>query len=287
MSPDRHGSGATRIEADLSIKNEGDNLMRRASTCLAVLGLALLALPGVASAVPTVKFKAEAVPIPGYPHTGDILGAGTALKTEYEIKGEEYFGSPPPIIGVNFYLPKGAVLHPSGFPTCSQATVERLGPVGCPKSSQAGPVGTALGYVTLGGERVEETTQIFSFYKPEGGFIFLTKGTDPVSLEILAPGHYKNFVGGAGYGPELEVTVPEIASLPGAPFASVKTIKVEAGSAIGPKNNPKKDTYYGRVPKTCPKGGFPVKTEVIFAENGEESKAVTVPATYTAPCPRK
>ncbi len=50
MSPDRHGSGATRIEADLSIKMRRENLMRRASTCLAVLGLALLALPGVASA---------------------------------------------------------------------------------------------------------------------------------------------------------------------------------------------------------------------------------------------
>jgi hypothetical protein len=261
--------------------------MRRASTCLAVLGLALLALPGAASAIPGLKFKAEAVPIPGYKDTGDILGAGTALQAEYQISGTEYFGSPPPIIGVNFYLPKGSVLHPNGFPTCSQATVEQLGPIGCPKPSQAGPVGTALGYVTLGGERVEETTEIFSFYKTGGGFIFFTEGRSPVSLEILSPGHYKNYVGGGGYGPELEVTVPEIASLPGAPFASVKTIKVKAGSAIGPKNNPKKDTYYGRVPKKCPKGGFPVKTEVIFAENGEESKPVPVTALYKAPCPKK
>ncbi len=150
--------------------------MRRASTCLAVLGLALLALPGVASAVPTVNFKAEAVPIPGYKGTGNILGAGAAVETEYKIEGKEYFGSPPPIIGVNFYLPKGTVLHPSGFPTCSQATVEQIGPIGCSKASQAGPIGTALGYVTLGGERVEETTEIFSFYKTGGGFIFFTEG---------------------------------------------------------------------------------------------------------------
>ena len=38
-----------------------------------------LALPGLAQATPTVKFKAEPLPIPGYPHTGFILGAGTAL----------------------------------------------------------------------------------------------------------------------------------------------------------------------------------------------------------------
>ena len=53
-------------------------LMRRASTCLAVLGLAALGLPAAASAAPTVTFKATAIPIPGFPHTGNILGAGAA-----------------------------------------------------------------------------------------------------------------------------------------------------------------------------------------------------------------
>jgi len=282
MSPDRHGSGATRIEADLSIKRGEKDLMRRASTCLAVLGLALLALPGVASAAPTVKFKAEAVPIPGFPHTGDILGAGAALQAEYTIEGTEYLGSPPPIIGINFYTPKGTVLHSGGFPTCSEEVVKQQGPIACPKGSQAGPPGVAHGFVSLGGERVEEEAEIFSFYKPGGGFIFLTVGHSPVSLEILSPGHYVN--AGGSYGPELITKIPEIASLPGAPFASVKTIKVKAGSAVKSHG---KAIYYGRVPTKCPKGGFPLKTEVIFAENGEETKPVTVTALYKAPCPRK
>jgi hypothetical protein len=260
--------------------------MRRTSTCLTVLGLALLALPGVAAAAPTVKFKAVAVPIPGFKGTGNIYGAGAAIQSEYTIEGTEYFGSPPPIIGVNFYLPKGTVLHPSGFPTCSEEIIKQFGPIKCPKGSQAGPIGAALGYVTLGGERVEEVTEIFSFYKPGGGFVFFTDGHTPVSLEILSPGKYKNFVGGGGFGPELEVKVPEVASVPGAPFASVKTIKVKAGSAYKSHG---KTIYYGRVPKKgqCPKAGFLVKTEVIFAENGEESRPVAVPAEYRAPCPRK
>jgi hypothetical protein len=260
--------------------------MRRAASCLAVLGLALLAVPGVASALPTVRFKSVAVPIPGYVHTGDILGAGTALKTEYTIAGTEYQGSPPPIMGIHFYLPSGSKLHPSGFPTCSQSTLEQFGPIKCPKGSAAGPIGMALGFVTFGGERVEEAAEISSFYAPGGNFLFFTDGHSPVSLEIISPGRLKNTVGG-GYGPELEVKVPLIASVPGAPYASVKSITVKAGSAIGPKNNPKKDTYYGRVPTKCPAGGFRLKTEVIFAENGEESKPETVSATYTAPCPRK
>ncbi len=62
--------------------------MRRASTCLALLGLAVLGLSATASAAPTITLKAEAVPIPGFPHTGNILGAGTAFKAEYTDLGD-------------------------------------------------------------------------------------------------------------------------------------------------------------------------------------------------------
>jgi hypothetical protein len=258
--------------------------MRRA-TLIAALGAAALALPTAASGAPTVTFKSKAVPIPGFPHTGNKLGAGAALETEYQISGTEYFGSPPPIIGINFYFPKGTKLHTTGFPTCAESIVRDKGPIGCPKHSQAGPIGTVLGYVTLGGERVEETAENFTFYKPGGGFIFFTDGHTPVSLEVYSTGGFASLTSSpGGYGPELKVNVPEVASVPGAPYASVKTIKVKAGSAYKSHG---KTIYYGRVPTKCPKGGFPLKTEVIFAENGEESKPVAVPATYKAPCPRK
>ena len=144
-----------------------------------------------------------------------------------------------------------------------------------------------LGFVTFGTERVEEAAELSSFYAPGGGFEFFTDGHSPVSLEILSNAHYVNLGGAGGFGPELISEVPLVASVPGAPYASVKTITVKAGSAIGPKNNPKKDIYYGRVPKKCPTGGFPIKTEVIFAENGEPSKPVTVTTTYKSPCPKK
>ena len=113
--------------------------MRRALVYIAVLGLALLALPGVASALPTVKFKAKAVPIPGFPHTGNILGAGADLKTEFTISGTEYGGFPPPLIGVKFYGPASAKLHTQGFATCAPEVIEKSGPAPCPKKSQAGP----------------------------------------------------------------------------------------------------------------------------------------------------
>ena len=77
--------------------------MRRASTCLALLGsLAVLGLPAAASAAPTVTFKSKAVPIPAgrreFPHTGNILakhgGLGAALEANFVISGSGYGATP-------------------------------------------------------------------------------------------------------------------------------------------------------------------------------------------------
>jgi hypothetical protein len=292
MSPDRHGSGATRIEADLS-STEERKLMRRASTCLAVLALAAaaLALPSFAAAAPTVTLKAIAVPIPKpgggtYPGTGNIYGAGSAVEAEFHITGTEYGGFPPPLIGVNFYLPTGAKIHAAGFATCPKATLEQQGPAACPAKSKAGPVGEALGIVAFGKERVEEPTELFSFFAPGGGLEFFTFGHSPTLLEILSAGKYESLNGAGGFGPKLKTIVPLVATVPGAPFASVKFIKVKVGAAF---KQGKKLISYGTVPKKgqCPKGGFKVKAEMIFAENGNQATPVTVPVSYRPPCPRK
>jgi hypothetical protein len=259
--------------------------MRRAPTVIAAIALSLLVLPAVASALPTVKFKAEAVPIRGFPHTGNILGAGAAVHAEYKIESEEYGGFPPPLIGVNFYLPSGTKLHTGGFPTCEKSVLEAKGPKFCKASSHAGPTGNALGIVSFGSERVDETTTIESFYAPGGGIEFFTDGHTPTSLEILSSGHYVNLGGAGGYGPELITEIPLVITVPEAPYASVETINVKAGSAYKSHG---KAVYYGRVPKKCPKGGFPIKTEVIFDKEGATPPVPeTVTALYKSPCPRK
>ena len=93
-----------------------------------------------------------------------------------------------------------------------------------------------------------------------------------------------NLGGAGGFGPELITQVPLVSTVPGAPYASVKTINVKAGSAY---KKGKTVIYYGRVPTKCPKGGFPIKTEVIFDKDGavpQVPEPVTV--TYKAPCPK-
>jgi hypothetical protein len=275
--------------------------MRRASICLAVLGLIALGLPALSSAAePTVsitKFTAKAVPIPKpkggtWPHTGNILGAGAAVEASYEIAGEGYGattqnpkGGIAPISQVNFYFPAGVKLHPSAFGACTAATLKNIGPSGCPESSIASPVGSALGEVTFGTERVPEEAELRGFFG-EGGLLFYVAGHSPVSLEIVSKGHYVKAA--APYGEELITLVPAIATVPGAPLASTKTINIKGGAAI---KKGKKVISYGTLPTKC-KGGLPVKTEVIFGGmyGGEREFGIppkTVTATYKAPCPRK
>jgi hypothetical protein len=249
---------------------------------LPVLVLAALALPSASRALPTVKMKAQIVPIPGFPHTGDILGAGADGHGEFTIEGTEYYGSPPPIIGFNFYLPSGVNVHTGGFPTCSRTTIEQVGPIGCPKGSTAA-LGNAIGFVTFGGERVEETAELSAFFAPGGGFEFFADGHSPVSLEILGNAHLVNLDSAGDTGPELIGEVPLVASVPGAPYASVRSIDVTAGAA---HRSHGRSVYLARIPTKCPKGGFVVKAEAIFAENGEPSRPETASTSATLPCPK-
>jgi hypothetical protein len=283
--------------------------MRRASTCLALLGLAVLGLPAAASATPTITFKAVAIPIPGFPHTGNILGAGAALKIEFNIKGTEYDeGHPPPLIGVNVFLPTGGKLHPQGFAACSPTALKEIGEpaigtAACPKSSlltfpvsKPQPIGEnaahevlanesyALGVVKIGnGPPPEEKARIQGFFAPGGSLEFFSKGVTPTLLELISPGKVTNSSGG-GFGPATFTKVPLVETLPGAADASVEKIIVYVGAAYKKHGE---TTYYGTLPKKCPAGGFPIKAELTFAENGNEAAPETASAVYKAPCPRK
>jgi hypothetical protein len=250
--------------------------MRRISTCLAVLGLAALGLSATASAAPTITLKAKAVPIPGFPHTGNILGAGAALQAEYTISGTEYGGFPPPLIGVKFFGPASAKLHPQGFATCAPNVIKEKGPASCARASKAGPVGSASGVVSFGTERVEESVTVEPFFAPGGNLEFYVQGTSPVSIEILSTGKVVN--SSPPFGPTVEAEVPIIESVPGALDASAKTINVKVGAAY---KKGKKTVYYITVPKKCPKGGFPLKTIMSFLGGA------TAEASYKAPCPKK
>jgi hypothetical protein len=275
------------------------NSTRRALTaCLTLLGLIAFAAPALASAeeipTPTLKVSAKAVPIPGFPGTGNFYGKGADVEATVEVQGSGYGASPqnpaggiPPLSAVNVYLPKGVKLHPEGFGQCNEATLQNIGPSGCPKTSVASPIGSVLGEVTFGSERVPEEATLQAFFGPGGGLLFFTNGTSPVSLEIVSAGKYVKSSG--KYSWELKTLVPPVATVPGAPLASARKIHLKVGAAIK-KNG--KVIPYGTVPKKgeCPKGGFFGKTEVTFGGSfgaGREFgiPAKTVTSVIRVPCP--
>ncbi len=191
MSPDRHGSGATRIEADLSIKRgERTDAQSIHLSCRPGPGRAL-ALTSVASAAPTVMLKAKAVPIPGFPHTGNILGAGAARRSRIHDHRHRIRRVPAAADRRQLLSCRRArKLHTPRLPDVLRRTrsSKKRNPKSCPKGSSAGPVGHADGFVAFGSERVPETATIESFYAPGGGLEFFTAGHTPVSLEILSHG---------------------------------------------------------------------------------------------------
>jgi hypothetical protein len=267
--------------------------------CLTALAASFLAAPVQASAeeipTPTLTAKAAAVEIPGFPGTGNFYGKGADVEATLEIHGSGYGATPqnpngsvPPVSGVNVYLPKGVKLHPSGFGSCAEATLKNVGPSGCPKSSVASPIGSVLGEVTFGSERVPESTTLQGFFGPGGTIFFYAQGTSPVSLEVVSPGH---FVRSSGkYSWELKTLVPPVATVPGAPLASVSKIHIKTGAAYRSHG---KVISYGTVPQKgeCPKGGFFGQVEITFggAFGGEREfgiPAKTVTSVVRVPCPR-
>ena len=270
------------------------------ATCLALLAAVVFGVPGQALAeeipLPTVNIKASAVPIPGFPGTGNFYGKGADVEATFEIQGSGYGvtaqnpkGSPPPVSAVNVFLPRGVTLHPSGFATCAEATLKNIGPHGCPKNSRASGIGSALGEVTFGSERVPEEASLQAFFAPGGGLLFYTQGSSPVSIEVVSSGKYVRSSG--KYSWELETLVPAVATVPGAPLASVSRIRLKAGAAFRKHG---KVIPYGTVPKRgeCPRGGFFGKTEVTFGGmfGGEREfgiPAKTVTKVIRVPCPRR
>jgi hypothetical protein len=256
--------------------------MGRGIGIVSALVLSTAALGAPASlAAPTVTIHARIVPIHGFPGTGDKLGAGAAVESNVTISGTEYGGFPPPLIGVNVFLPKGTVLHPEGFPTCPVATLEPTGqgPRACPRGSHAGPVGRVHGEVAFGTKIVPEEATVESFYAQGGGLEFFTYGHEPTIIEVISKAHYVSAHG--LYSHELIAAVPLVETVPGAQDASVTSISIIVGSARKTSKGP---VYYGRVPKTCPRGGFPAKAELTFAGLGGLSE-VTVTKNLKVACP--
>ncbi|HEY3970409.1 MAG TPA: hypothetical protein VGL79_03315 [Solirubrobacteraceae bacterium] len=250
--------------------------MSRGFVALASVVLAIVGVTGIAAAAPSVTLKVKALPIPGFPGTGDVLGAGAEVEVQVTISGNEYGGYPSPLTGINLYSPSGSKIDPAGFVTCADAVLENDGGAGCPRHSSAGPPGVGLGVVAFGGHPVPEKVSIESFFAPGGGLTFLVEGRTPAYFQVLEKAHVVD--ASPPYGQEVIVEVPLVETAPGANDASVTSFTVKVGAAY---RRAKKTVSYFTQATRCPRGGFPAKLEMKFL-SGETATVID-----SVPCPHR
>ena len=237
-----------------------ENLMRRASTCLAVLGLAVLgacaARRGLGGADGHVQSQGGADP--RLPAHRQHLRRRRAVEAEYKISGTEYGGFPPPLTRVNFYLPAGTKLHPSGFPTCPVSTLEPSGkgPSGCPKGSvgrsRSAPVKASSPSVKKSSPRKSRSRLLRAGRRADVLHVRPRTGAAGNPLEgRTSPARAAN----SARSSKLKCRWSKRCRARRMPRSASSRSR-----AAPPSRKARRSMYYGTLPTKCPKSGFPVKT---------------------------
>ncbi|HTR88785.1 MAG TPA: hypothetical protein VMG62_01585 [Solirubrobacteraceae bacterium] len=252
--------------------------------------------PGIAATLLACCLALGLAPLAQADETFKITEAGfspnlTGVPTNAFGKGE--IGTttgaiPSPITHVNVFGPAGTTLDLEGTGTCNAEELKNIGPEACPADSKAG-FGGGEGTYEIAHEVVNEpyTLDFFLGNNKPGHIevLIYLKGSSPVSIELVFTANV--VTGPKPYGLGFSLNVPLIKVLPEASDASAKT----AFLTLGAKNVAYYKKVHGRktlehvrgivTPKTCPRGGWPVETQLTF-EDGS-----TVTAKRSVPCRKK
>lgn len=204
----------------------------------------------------------------------DKLGVPTDLSFTAKLASTTP-GVPPPVSKVVAYAPAGMKIDTHGAGACAAAALEAQGPDACPANSRIG-FGGGTGSLELAKEVIKEPYTLDLFLGPSEGrhltVLAYVNAVSPVSFQIVVVA--KEFHASKPYGPGFTFEIPPIPTLPEASDASLETAFV----TVGDKNVAYFETVHGRrklvhvagivVPKVCPRGGFPYKALVSFADGG-------------------
>jgi hypothetical protein len=218
--------------------------------------------------------------------TPNRLGAPTNLSVTANFASTAP-GPPSPVTKLTLYAPAGLAIDARYADVCTAATLEREGPAGCPPNSRAG-FGGGVAVYTLPNETIHERFTVdFFFASSTHGHVTLlayASATTPATIELTVI--VKEVRAPKPYGLGFSVEVPPIAPLPGAPPASIES----AFATFGAANVAYYERVHGKrtlvhlrgllVPKHCPRGGFPSKATIDFADG------TSLTVNPTVPCPR-
>jgi hypothetical protein len=199
-----------------------------------IVGVACLALAGLAYGAAQVAFKASVSP--------NKANSSAGLKVQ--IAASDPAADQPPIMNrIVIKLNAGGKYNGSKFPKCSLSALNSKGPKGCPSKSKIGS-GTGVGYAKpVVTEPVQAKLTLFN-----GGnkvFVYVFPDLGPTFVTVGDIIHKKD----GPYDYTLDFKIPPIKTLPSAPDASVGTVDT---------NTPKKTIKKGRkkialivTPKKC------------------------------------
>lgn len=191
---------------------------------------------------------------------------------------------PPPLTQIQLRYPRnlGIDLSGLGLATCTAQILTTSGPRACPPNSVMG-YGVVSTGIILGSTIITENAPITILRAPYNSrsnlaLLFYAEGTKPVSTDTVFSGLL--VPAPMPFGGQVNIGVPLVETLPGAPYISVTHLHATLG--------PDGVTYYERVagvtlaykplgillPPRCPHGGFQFSAEFAF-ENGSHAKAHT------------
>jgi hypothetical protein len=252
---------------------------RTAGPLLGALAAILIALclSPTARAAPSVALGASFSPY--------RLGARTTIGLSFRI-GVPSGQVPPALTEAEVRYPAnlGIALSGLGLAVCAPATLEAAGASGCPPNSLMGR-GEAVAELRFGAQLVSESAAISIARAPdqEGHIALLlyVSGPSPVNTQILSPAQLLPASG--QFGGRLNIELPLIASVPGAPYLAIVQMRVTLG--------PQGLTYFEKVggqtlafqpkgillPDQCPRGGFPFAAVFTFADGSRVAARRPVP----------
>jgi hypothetical protein len=260
----------------LAARREGSIPCRRTparQAAAATLALCAACLPAAAAAAPTVALKAALLP--------ERLGGGTTIKFALSIAFPRR-EKPLPVTLIELRYPAhlGIATSGLGLATCSASTLEQEGPEGCPPNSVMGYGSGIAGVPFPADPYVREAVRLTVFMAPlhEGrlGLLFFAFAGAPVRAELVFPGAL--LPSAAPFGGNLVTNVPLVPSW----FEGPDVVLTRFSTTLGPSGITYWEYSRGRyipyhprgirLPRTCPRGGFPFEAALTF-EDGARADA--------------
>jgi hypothetical protein len=217
------------------------------------------------------------------------LGHGTTVGFGFQIDGPANH-VPPPLTAFEIGYPNnlGIDLSGLGLANCNPEALAVLGPASCPPDSRMGH-GSALAEIPVGSTLVHEVVHLTIFRAPRVrghiALLFYANGANPIIAQLM----FRGLLLGASapYGGRIDITIPPVTKLPGAPNVAIVKLK----SVLGPQGLTYYEYVHGRaipytpegiqLPDACPRGGFPFFASLAFPDRRHDD------ANTAVPCPKK